>query len=98
MINIAKKKNPEILPVIVLVSDGRTNVAINGLDPLEEAVDIANKIQREGIRSIVVDTEQDFIKLGIAKDIAKAMGARYYLLEELEGERLAKAVRRYVNE
>lgn len=87
-----------MLPIIVLVSDGRTNAAINGGDPLEEAVEIAQKIQKEGIRSIVVDTEQDFIKLGIAKDIANALGARYYKLEELEGEQLAEAVRQCTSE
>ncbi len=98
MIKTAQKKNPDMLPIIVLVSDGRTNAAINGGDPLEEAVEIAQKIQKEGIRSIVVDTEQDFIKLGIAKDIANALGARYYKLEELEGEQLAEAVRQCTSE
>ncbi|MEA4960224.1 magnesium chelatase subunit D family protein [Lutispora sp.] len=93
MIKIAQKKNPDMLPIIVLVSDGRTNAAINGGEPLDEALEVANKIQMEGIRSIVVDTEQDFIKLEIAKDIAQALGARYYKLEELEGEQLAEAVR-----
>lgn len=86
-----------MLPIIVLVSDGRTNAAINGGDPLEEAVEIANRIQMEGIRSIVVDTEQDFIKLGLARTVAEALGARYYKLEELEGEQLAEAVRECVN-
>lgn len=64
---------------------------------MEEAVEIANRIQMEGIRSIVVDTEQDFIKLGLARTVAEALGARYYKLEELEGEQLAEAVRECVN-
>lgn len=98
MIKTGQKKEPDMLPVIVLVSDGRTNAAINGGDPLEEAVEIANKIQMEGIQSIVVDTEQDFIKLGIARDIAQALGAKYYKLEGLEGEQLAKAVRECTDE
>nr|WP_303740623.1 magnesium chelatase subunit D family protein [Lutispora saccharofermentans] len=92
-IKTARRKQPDMLPVIVLVSDGRTNASINGEDPLEEALEISKRIQMAGIQSIVVDTEQDFIKLGIAKDIAKALGARYYKLEDLEGEQLAEAVR-----
>ncbi|SHJ18693.1 magnesium chelatase subunit D family protein [Lutispora thermophila] len=93
VIRTAQKKNPDMLPIIVLVSDGRTNASINGGDPFEEAMEIAKKIRMEGIRSIVVDTEQGFIKLGIAKDIANALGALYCKLEELEGEQLAEAVR-----
>lgn len=97
MIKIAQKKDPDMLPVIVLVSDGRTNAATKAGDPFNEAVEISKKIRREGIQSIVVDTEQDFIKLGLARDIAQALGAKYYKLEELEGDQLAEAVRECVN-
>ena len=97
MIKIAQKKDPDMLPVIVLVSDGRTNAATNDGDPFNEAVEISKKIRMEGIQSIVVDTEQDFIKLGLARDIAQALGAKYYKLEELEGDQLAEAVRECVN-
>lgn len=91
-----KKRDAETLPVIVLVSDGRTNVAINNKEPFDEAIKWAKKIAAEGIQSIVIDTEQDFIKLGLAREIAEAMNARYYKLEELESGEIAGAVRGYI--
>ncbi|MBV1818356.1 magnesium chelatase subunit D family protein [Clostridium cochlearium] len=96
LLKAAKKKDPDILPVIVLVSDGRANQSLGGGDAFDEAIEMANKIYEEGIQSIVIDSEQDFIKLGLAKEIAQAMDAKYYKLEELEAGEIAGAVRNYV--
>ncbi len=93
ILKAAKKKDPEMVPVLVLVSDGRTNSAVNNGDPYEEAIEIANKIASENIQSIVIDTEQDFIKLGLANNIAKAMNAQYYKLEDLGATEIASAIR-----
>lgn len=35
------------------------------------------------MHSLVIDTEQDFIKLGIATKNSQALGGSYYKLEEL---------------
>ncbi|WP_291579992.1 magnesium chelatase subunit D family protein [Clostridium sp. UBA6640] len=93
ILKAAKKKDPEMVPVLVLVSDGRTNSSVNNGDPYEEAIEIANKIASENIQSIVIDTEQDFIKLGLANNIAEAMNAQYYKLEELGDREIASTVR-----
>lgn len=93
ILKAAKKKDPEMVPVLVLVSDGRTNSSINNGDPYEEAIEIANKIASESIQSIVIDTEQDFIKLGLANNIAKAMNAQYYKLEDLGATEIASTIR-----
>ncbi|MDU1349759.1 magnesium chelatase subunit D family protein [uncultured Clostridium sp.] len=93
ILKAAKKKDPEMVPVLVLVSDGRTNSSLNDGDPYEEAIEIANKIAAEKIQSIVIDTEQDFIKLGLAKNIAEAMNGQYYKLEELGDREIASTVR-----
>lgn len=93
ILRAAKKKDSETLPVIVLVSDGRTNVAINDEDPFEEAIQWGKKIAAEGIQAIVIDSEQDYIKLGLAREIAEAMNAQYYKLDELESGQIAVAVK-----
>lgn len=42
---------------------------------------------------MVIDTENDFIKLGIARDLAGAMGAAYYTLNRLSKENIIKIIR-----
>lgn len=88
-----QRKNKDLLPILVLVSDGRTNAALMAGDPFTEALEMGRRIAGEGIQTIVVDTEVDFIKLGLAKQLAAAMGARYYRIEDLEADVLAEAVR-----
>lgn len=88
-----QRKNKDLLPILVLVSDGRTNAALMAGDPFTEAQEMGRRIAGEGIQTIVVDTEVEFIKLGLAKQLAAAMGARYYRIEDLEADVLAEAVR-----
>ncbi len=93
ILKAAKKKDPDIIPVMVLLSDGRGNVSMEGGDPFKEALKISDKIAYEGIQSIVIDTEQDFIKLKLVEDIAKTMKASYFRLEELKADEISQVVK-----
>lgn len=88
------KKDGELEPVLIVVTDGRANaIEENGSDPVESALKIAEKIRKAKITSVVIDTETDFIKLGVAKALAKAMGATYYSLRSLSQEQILRIVR-----
>lgn len=89
------KKDREMEPILVLVTDGRANaVDADGTDgPVESAIKMAEHIRKAKITSVVIDTEKDFIKLGIAKQIAAAMGASYYTLSDLSKESILRIVR-----
>ncbi|NLL81804.1 MAG: magnesium chelatase subunit D family protein [Tissierellia bacterium] len=89
----AIKRDKDTVPVLVLVSDGRGNVSIDGEDPLKEAFKISRKIAREGIQSIVIDTEQDFVKLKLAQNIANEMRASYSTLEDLKADNILNLVK-----
>lgn len=79
-----KKKEPDAEPVLVLVTDGRANSVVqDGEDPLESAVKLARQIRKAKITSVVIDTETDFIKIGVAQQVASEMGANYYKLKQL---------------
>ncbi len=96
LLTLAKlnKKDSELEPILVLVTDGRANaVEENGGDPIEAAVKMAEKIRKAKITSVVIDTENDFIKLGVAKKVAQAMGASYYNLRQLSKEQILRIVR-----
>ena len=93
-------KDRDVLPLLVLLSDGRANVSLANdqltqlasADP--EVQGLAQTIADAKIPAVVVDTEQDFIKLALAQGIADSMSARYIKLEDLAAESLADAVRR----
>ena len=93
-------KDRDVLPLLVLLSDGRANVSLANdqltqlasADP--EVQNLAQTIADAKIPAVVVDTEQDFIKLGLAQGIADSMSARYIKLDDLAAESLADAVRR----
>lgn len=85
------QKNPDLLPVIVLLTDGRANDAPAG-DPFEEAIKAAKVIAGETIRAIIIDTETGSFRLGLAQEIAAAMNARCIPLDELMPEEVGKLV------
>lgn len=88
-----KLKDPEMVPLLVLVTDGRANVSLRGNDPVKEAKEIAEKIATEKINTIVIDTEKEFITLGLAKEMADIMGAQYFKIEDLKGEEIQNIVK-----
>ncbi|MDY6912198.1 MAG: putative cobaltochelatase, partial [Chloroflexota bacterium] len=85
-------RDKRAIPLLVVVSDGRTNVSLNGGNPVDEAMAMAREIKLAGVKSIVMDTERDFVKFGLAQQICDAMGGTYIKLEELKAERIASAV------
>ena len=100
VIETEKMKDRDVLPLIVLLSDGRANVAMGTAGegrpkslPMDEAKAVAALVQQQHIPAAVVDTEVDFIRLGLAQPIAEAMGAHYLKLEDLQADSLADAVR-----
>ena len=90
-VRTALLKDKEILPVIVLISDGRATYG-RSKNYLADALDSAKLIANDKIKSIVIDAEQDFIKLNLSVKISEAMNADYYKLEELRADTLITAV------
>lgn len=91
---LLNKRDSELEPILILVTDGRANSICEGeKDPVAAAVKMAEKIAKAKITSVVIDTESDFIKLGIAKKVAQAMGASYYTLQKLTKENVIHIVR-----
>jgi magnesium chelatase subunit D len=74
---------PQDRPLLVLVSDGRATAAPDGVDPLVAAKDAAAEVRRRGVPAVVVDAEDGHIRLGLAAELADAMGARYLTLSQL---------------
>lgn len=93
LLRARRLKDPKMLPMVVLVTDGRANCPLWTLDPVEDAIRAAGLLRQNGIRAIVVDTEKDFVSLHIARQIAQAMEADYYKVDQLRGEQLRTIVK-----
>lgn len=87
----ARRKQKDILPVIVLVSDGRATFG-HGKNPFEESVCAGKAIADDKIKMIVINAEQDFIKLRLAQRLAEQTGADFYEMSELRADTIAMAV------
>ena len=87
------RRDPDTCPFMVLISDGRANVSMNGESPFQETISIASLFRDQGIQSAVIDTESSMIKFGLAQEVSSALGARYLALEDLKADSIIKAVR-----
>ncbi len=88
-----RQKDREMKPVLVLVTDGRANTTTTGGDGMADALKVAGKIHKTGVHSVVIDTESDFVKLGLARTVAREMGSVYYSLRELSEHNIMHIVK-----
>jgi len=88
-------KDPTARPVVIVITDGRANVALGDGPAHTEALDLAGKLARDPrVRFIVIDTEpKGFLQFGFASDLAGRLGAEYLKTEELRASELTNIVR-----
>jgi magnesium chelatase subunit D len=102
-----RRLDPTVSPLIVLVSDGRSNVALGSGDPLAEAYEVADRIRRDGMDSLVVDSSAsastiarrktpmyDDLRPGRCLDIANHMGGLYVALGDLSAADFGRLISR----
>jgi magnesium chelatase subunit D len=85
-------KNRDIIPIIILVSDGRGNVPLVS-DAKQEAISLAKEIKKQAINLVVIDTSDGFLNLGYNREIADAGEGRYYRLDELDSKKVVGVVK-----
>ncbi len=88
--------HPDVLPMMILLTDGAGNVSIGPLPPQEEAHRIADQFREHNIRSIVVNMEHAAFDQGLARQLADHLGAPCYTLHELRAEHLYETVRQEI--
>jgi magnesium chelatase subunit D len=80
-------RDRERRPLLVLLTDGRSTA---GPDPQVAAA----RMRSLEATSFVVDTEEGYVKLGMAGELAGAMGARCLRLEDLRADALVELIER----
>ncbi|MBR1432552.1 MAG: VWA domain-containing protein [Ruminiclostridium sp.] len=87
---------PDALQYLILISDGKANVPLDGTDPFGDALSAAERIGAAPIGTMVLDTENSYIRFGFAKKIAERMGAEYIRLDEVTGSAVEENVLGFV--
>ncbi|BBB89417.1 putative cobaltochelatase [Methylomusa anaerophila] len=89
------KRSPHMRPIVVILSDGKANVAMAEDKPLAEAHRAAANMREEfDIKYIVVDTEQKgLLSFGKAQELATRLGAECYTIDQLKVDSLVNIVR-----
>jgi Mg-chelatase subunit ChlD len=85
--------HPEVMPLVILLTDGAGNVAMSTMTPQEEAHRIAEQIADDEIRSVVINMEHAAFDQGLAQTLAEYLNSPCYTLNELKAETLYQAVR-----
>jgi len=87
------QRDRETIPLLVLVSDGRANVGLDGGDPVGDARQMARRAGAAHIGAIAIDTEREHVSFGLVRDICAELGGLYFKLEELQAGNLVHIVR-----
>jgi len=88
-----RRQNREIMPLMILLTDGAGNVSMTGASPREESLLVADLIAQSDIRAVVINTEHQSLDRGLAGELAVALKAPCYTLDELRAEVLYQTVR-----
>jgi magnesium chelatase subunit D len=93
------RRDPDVLPLMVLITDGHGNVGYASDDPLRESLEMAAKIREEKLKCLVIDTSGAGRVPGVARPvptqarrIADAMGAQYHRLETMRPDEMLRLV------
>jgi Mg-chelatase subunit ChlD len=89
----ARKRDAEVIPLMVLLTDGQANVAMGDLPPQAECYALADFIATQSVRSVVIDTEHPIFERGLARQLAQHLQGHYHRLDELPEGGLAELVR-----
>ncbi|MDO9547009.1 MAG: VWA domain-containing protein [Pelolinea sp.] len=85
--------HPDIMPLLIVLTDGAGNVSLGNYAPLEESHKIADNIEKKDITSIVINMESATYDQGLAAELARHLDAPCLSISDLRAEHLYKAVR-----
>ena len=99
------RRDQEVLPLLVLISDGRGNISLHGDEPLREAQAAAAEVRRGRIRAVVIDTARDHpvgpvpegaqfagYNFQACVDLARRMAADYFGLFDVSEQGILRPV------
>ncbi len=93
VIENARRRDTELRPLLILLTDGAGNVSMTGMPAQEEANRIAGMFANASLRSIVINMEHAAFDRGLAQKLADALHGACYNLPELRADTLLSTVK-----
>ncbi|MDM8529314.1 VWA domain-containing protein [Anaerolineales bacterium HSG24] len=84
---------PDIMPMMILLTDGAGNVSISNLPAQQEAHSAAKMIREESVRSVVINMEHASFDRGLAQSLADELDATCYNLGQLRADTIYETVK-----
>jgi magnesium chelatase subunit ChlD-like protein len=85
--------HPDVMPLLIVLTDGAGNVSIGQTPPLEESHALADQIAMKKITSIVINMESATYDQGLAAVLADHLNAPCLSISDLKAEHLYQTVR-----
>ncbi len=92
-----KVLHPDVMPLMILLTDGAGNVSMTDLPPQEEAHRAADHFHAEHIRTVTINMEHAAFDQGLAQKLAERLGGPCYALSELKAEALYQTVKQQLD-
>jgi magnesium chelatase subunit D len=91
-----KMKDPDATPTLVLVSDGRASgKKTPNSNPFNDALKSAQRIGNQNINTIVLNTENGFIKFNLCEKLNEKLHGTLLTMEEMKADGIVEAIARY---
>ena len=87
------KTEKNIQPLLIVLSDGKANVPLSGGgDPWQQTLQTAISIAHRNVLTLVLDTENSYLRFGKAAELAEALRAECLSLDDLTAETITQTV------
>ncbi|MCF0063315.1 magnesium chelatase subunit D family protein [Dyadobacter chenwenxiniae] len=96
-LQLIKKEHVDAKTLLIVLSDGKANVPLaGGGDPWQQALQLAATIGEMQIKSLVLDTEGGYLRLGRAAELANALKGEYLSLDKLSAESITGTIHSHI--
>lgn len=92
-----QNRHPDVMPLMILLTDGAGNVSVSNLAPQAEAHGIAERFSLDHIRTVTINMEHAAFDQGLAQRLADQLGGPCYTLGELKAQALYDTVKQELN-
>lgn len=93
ILSMEKLLHPDVMPLLMVLTDGAGNVSVGSLAPQPEAHAIAERIAKDNIHTVVINMEHAAFDQGLAQSLAEHLNGPCYTITDLRAESLYITVR-----